>query len=85
MPSIAQPETLVTNRITQVCVNLQPFQSVEYDPMTGIISIITEWLIPQNETHQLTEILAHRREGDKLSVRRFDQNYKVALVKSVQL
>lgn len=85
MPYIAQPETLVTKRITQVCVNLQPFQAVEYDPMTGIISIVTEWLIPQNEQNQLAEILAHRKEGDKLSVRRFDQNYKVSLVKSVQI
>ena len=75
----------VASRLSQVCSNLRPFQAVEYDPSEGHIHIVTEWLIPTNQQNQLCEIIAGRKADEKISVRRFDHSFKLAIVKSIQL
>lgn len=85
MQPISCLPTSVTSKIAEVCTNLRPFQAVEYDPSTGHLSVTTEWLIPTTQVQQLVEILGRRKEDEKVSVRRFDQNFKVAMEKSVQL
>lgn len=72
-------------KLTQVCTNLRPFQSFEYDPNGGTISLITEWLIPSDSVTQLRELIAGRKADEKISIRRFDHSFKLAIVKSIQL
>lgn len=85
MQPISCLPTSVTSKIAEYCTNLRPFQAVEYDPTTGNLSVITEWLVPTTQMQQLVEILGRRKDDEKISVRRFDQNFKVAMEKSIQL
>ena len=85
MQTISSLSPSVTSKIAEYCTNLRPFQAVEYDPTTGNLSVITELLIPTTQPQQLVEILGRRKENEKISVRRFDQNFKVAMEKSIQL
>lgn len=75
----------VVSKLTQVCRNLRPFQTFEYDPNQGHIQIVTEWSIPTNQQNQLCDIIAGRKADEKISVRRFDHSFKLAIVKSIQL
>jgi hypothetical protein len=75
----------LSRKIAEVVVKLKPFQSLEYDPMTGVVLIITELLVPGEDIDQITEILARRREDEKVSVKRFADNYKVVLVRRLKL
>lgn len=72
-------------KLTHVCTNLRPFQSFEYDPEGGQISLVTEWLIPSDGVNQLRDLIAGRKADEKISIRRFDRSFKLAIVKSIQL
>jgi hypothetical protein len=65
--------------------HLRPFQSLEYDPATNVISIITESLVPSRAIEQMNEVLAGRRSDEKLSVRRFADTYKIAFVRQLKV
>lgn len=72
-------------KITTIYKNLRPFQALEFDPQTNIIILITEWLIPFDNVGWLYDILAHRKDDEKVTIRRYDENYKVALIKRVSV
>jgi hypothetical protein len=75
----------LSRKIAQVCASLKPFQSLEYDPATGLVLIITELLVPGHDLNQLAEILTHRRADEKISVKRFADNYKIVLTRRIKL
>ncbi|MEZ4706955.1 MAG: hypothetical protein R3A44_07115 [Caldilineaceae bacterium] len=76
---------LLSDTLAQICAQLRPFQTLEYEPKTGIVSIVTEWLVPGGDTAQMMQLLARRRDDEKLTVRRFADNYKISLVRRLQL
>jgi len=71
----------LSKKIAKICLNLRPYQSLEYDPEDGMLVIITEWLVPGTAADQIWEIFARRKDDEKITVRRYDENYKVTLVK----
>ncbi len=75
----------LSEKIAKICANLRPFQALEYDPAAGIIVLITEWLIPSSDVERISDIIAHRKEDEKITVRRYDENYKVALIKRLSV
>ncbi len=81
MAATAEPNSTLSKKIAKICVNLRPYQALEYDPAVGMLLLITEWLIPSADVDKIGEILARRTDDEKITVRRFDDNYKVALVK----
>lgn len=86
-PATGLNEAAVTlsRKIAQVCANLKPFQAVEYDPATGMVLIISEFLVPGHDAGQVTELLTHRRADEKVSVKRFADNYKIILTRRIKL
>jgi hypothetical protein len=81
MAAMAESQSNLSSKIAKICANLRPFQALEYDPAAGMILIITEWLIPSGEVEQISEIIARRKADEKITVRRYDENFKVALIK----
>lgn len=81
MAAIAENQPNLSSKIARICANLRPFQALEYDPAAGMILIITEWLIPSGEVDKISEIIARRKDDEKITVRRYDENFKVALIK----
>ena len=85
---MAAPEeykTDLSNKIAKICVSLRPFQALEYDPSAGMILLITEWLIPSSEVERISDIIARRKEDEKITVKRYDENYKIALIKRLNV
>ena len=72
-------------KIASVCKMLKPFQSLEYDLQRGIITIITELIVPANDPAQVADILANRAPEEKVIVRRFADSYKVLLTKQLNI
>ena len=85
MATTADSQSNLSGKIAKICANLRPFQALEYDPAAGMILIITEWLIPSGEVGQISEIIARRKADEKITVRRYDENYKVALIKRLSV
>jgi len=77
----AEPNSTLSKKITKICVQLRPYQALEYDPAVEMLLLTTEWLISSSDADKLGEIVARRTDDEKITVRRFDDNYKVALVK----
>lgn len=75
----------LSEKIAKICINLRPFQALEYDPALGTLVLITEWLIPSSDVERVADIIAHRKEDEKITVRRYDENYKVALIKRLSV
>lgn len=75
----------VSKKIAKAATELKPFQSLEYDPAVGIVSIITELLIANDATDQLTKLLAARRADEKVTVTRYAENYRVVLIRRLKL
>lgn len=71
----------IYKRLVYICRNLAPFQALEFDPQTNSIILITEWLIPYHNAERIYDIIARRKKDEKITIRRFEENYKVALVK----
>jgi hypothetical protein len=72
-------------RMSEVCVNLKPFQSFEYDPAIGLVTICTELLVPSHDLERLWDVVTRRERGEKIAVKRFANSYKVALTKRIHL
>ena len=85
MQTSSQPSSKLSEVLAQVCIGLHPFQSLEYDPTNMVLSIITESLVPSRAVEQIAEILARRRADEKLSVRRFNDSFKIALVRQMKV
>ncbi len=85
MAATKEAKNDLSEKIAKICANLRPFQALEYDPAAGIIVLITEWLIPSGDVERISDIIAHRKEDEKITVRRFDENYKVALIKRLSV
>ena len=81
MSATEEYKTDLSNKIAKICANLRPFQALEYDPSAGTILLITEWLIPSSEVDRVSDIIARRKEDEKITVRRYDENYQIALIK----
>lgn len=75
----------LARKIAAVCKMLKPFQSLDYDPHSGTISIITELLVPVDEAAQIADVLANRAPEEKIAVRRFADSYKVLLTKKIKV
>jgi hypothetical protein len=76
---------LMGKRIAEVCKNLKPFQSLDFDPNRGLITIVTELIVPSNDPAQIADILAQRMNGEKILVRRFADSYKITLSRTIKL
>ena len=85
MSSTNESVANLSRKIAEVVVKLKPFQSLEYDPETGFVSIVTELLVPGEEADQIAEILAHCDEDEKVAVKRYADSYKVTLIRRVKL
>jgi hypothetical protein len=85
MRSKSKPGQLIGKRIAEVCKNLKPFQSLEFDPNRGLVTIVTELIVPSNDPAQIADILAQRMSGEKILVRRFADSYKITLSRSIKL
>jgi hypothetical protein len=75
----------LSRKIVEVVAKLKPFQSLEYDPESGVVSIITELLVPGEDVGQISEILSRRREDEKISVKRYADNFKISLIRQIKL
>jgi hypothetical protein len=76
---------VLSGKIAQACANLKPFQTIEYDPATNTVLIVTELLVPSPDVNQLVEILAHRRADEKVTIKRFAEHYKIALTRGLKV
>ena len=70
----------IAQKITEKCMALRAFQSLEYDPCAGVGTITTEWLIPSNEFERVSEIIFACKADEKVSVRRYEEKYKIVLI-----
>jgi hypothetical protein len=73
------------SKIAEVCANLKPFQSLEFDPASGVVTIVTELLVPSHDTDQVAEIVAKRRADEKILVNRYADTFKIALTRQIKL
>jgi hypothetical protein len=78
-------QTTFASKIAEVCINLKPFQSLEFDPIAGVVTIVTELLVPSHDTGQVAEIVARRRADEKILVSRYADTYKIALTRQIKL
>ncbi|MCB9157976.1 MAG: hypothetical protein H6645_12785 [Caldilineaceae bacterium] len=84
-PYELEPAEVLADPLAQICAQLRPFQTLEYDPKTRVVSIVTEWLVPGSDTAQMTQLLARRGDDEKLTVRRFADNYKISLARRLRI
>jgi hypothetical protein len=75
----------LSRKIAEVVAKLKPFQSLEYDPESGVVSIVTELLVPGEDVSQISDILLRRREDEKISVKRYADNFKISLIRQIKL
>lgn len=69
----------LTERLAHLCIDLKPFQSLEYNPDTGGIQIVTERLVPAHSPGQMVRIVASAEEGEKVEVKRFPDAFKITV------
>jgi hypothetical protein len=85
MSSTTESAAGLSRKIAEVVIKLKPYQSLEYDPETGFVSIITELLVPGEEVDQIAEILARCDEDEKVAVKRYADSFKVTLIRRIKL
>jgi hypothetical protein len=76
---------LAGKRLAEVCKNLKPFQSLEFDPDGRVVTIVTELIVPSNDPGQVLEILEQRNPSERIVVRRFADSFKITLSRSMKL
>jgi hypothetical protein len=81
--SAAVPVGALAEQIARLGANLKPFQSLEYDPETGQIVIITENLVPSHSPGQMVRIVANCEEGEKVLIKRFPDAFKVTIISTL--
>nr|HMN31657.1 hypothetical protein [Caldilineaceae bacterium] len=77
----ARSAKVMNGKLAEVCRNLKPFQSLEFDPQQGVVVIVTELVVPSTDEAQIAEILLRNCGTAKISIRRFADNYKIALTR----
>jgi hypothetical protein len=75
----------MNSKLAEVCRNLKPFQSLEFDPQQGLVVIVTELVVPSNDEAQIAEILLRNCANSKISIRRFADSYKIAVTRHIRL
>lgn len=85
MSSPNVPASNQSKKIAEVVAKLKPFQSLEYDPESGFVLIVSELLVPAEDADQITDILARCEEDEKVTVKRYADSYKVTLIRRVKL
>jgi hypothetical protein len=85
MTNLQNANQSLLQKIAKTITELKPFQSLDYDPEPGLVSIITELLVPSDDLDQLVEIVSHCRANERLSVKRYADCYRVILVRQVKL
>ena len=85
MSSTNESVATLSRKIAEVVIKLKPFQSLEYDPETGFVAIVTELLVPGEEADQIAEILARCDEDEKVTVKRYADSYKITLIRRIKL
>ena len=73
----------VAEQIARLGTNLKPFQSLEYDPESGSIQIITENLVPSHSPGQMIRIVANCEEGERVQIKRFPDAFKVIVISTL--
>lgn len=76
---------LQSHILVEVCKNLKPFQSLEFDPKSGTVTIITELLVASSDEQQVIEILTHHGANEKVLVRRFADTFKIAFTRHIRV
>jgi hypothetical protein len=85
MSSTNEPVANLAVKIAEVVAKLKPFQSLEYDPDTGSVAIVTELLVPGEDVGQISDILSRCDDEERVTVKRYADSYKVTLVRRVNL
>ena len=75
----------VSGKLADVCRNLKPFQSLEFDPERGLVEIVTELIVPVSDEAQIAEILLRHCGTAKILIQRFADSYKIALTRQIRL
>ncbi|MCL4861555.1 MAG: hypothetical protein KJZ93_19210 [Caldilineaceae bacterium] len=76
---------MVGGKLAEVCRNLRPFQSLEFDPKRGVVTIITELIIPSTDLAQISDILAQSTLNEKLVIHRYADMYKLSFTRYIQV
>ncbi|RIK35334.1 MAG: hypothetical protein DCC55_30580 [Chloroflexi bacterium] len=76
---------LQSHILVEVCKNLKPFQSLEFDPQSGLVTIITELLVASSDEQQIIDILAHHGANEKVVVRRYADTFKIAFTRHIRV
>jgi hypothetical protein len=84
-PRQTQARKLRSHVLTEVCKNLKPFQSLEFDPQNGLVAIITELLVAAGDEQQVIDILAHHGANEKVMVCRFADTYRIAFTRYIRV
>lgn len=82
--TVANRRILLGNKLTEACKNLRPFQSLEFDPASASVTIVTETIVPRNDIAQLYDVLAQHGRSEKLSVRCYADIYKITTTKKIR-
>ena len=75
----------MNGKLAEVCRNLKPFQSLEFDPQQGLVVIITELVMPASDEAAISEILLRNCGTAKIFIRRFADSYKVSISRHIRL
>ncbi len=73
----------LAEQIARLGTNLKPFQSLEYDPETGQIVIVTENLVPSHSPGQMVRLVANCEEGERVLIKRFPDAFKVTVISTL--
>ena len=75
--------THLCSKMATVCSMLKPSQSLEFVPRIGMVTIISEFLIPADDLAQITDILAEHSPEEKIVVHRFPDTYRVVIANRI--
>lgn len=76
---------LQSHVLVEVCKNLKPFQSLEFDPQSGLVAIVTELLVASSDEQQVIDILTHHGANEKVMIRRFADTYRIAFTRYIRV
>jgi hypothetical protein len=81
----ARSAKFMSAKLAEVCRNLKPLQSLEFDPASGTVIIVTELVVPSSDEDQIAEILLHYSGNTKVLIRRLADTYKIALTRRLRV
>ncbi len=74
----------LAEKVAQPYRSLRPFQTLECDPTTHVISIISETVVPSRTVEHFNDILAGRRTGDTSGLRRLADSQRINLIRQIK-